>query len=118
MESVVALMADALEAAGCTLYARGADKGQTERATYNFNTTTYNGSRREVRLKVQIYAAMMTRGLELEKILDEALVKTGERSLTPTVTACARNGGGWLEDGDGHIRIAYYDLVLRVPRDP
>lgn len=113
MQSIVDLMAAALP---CPLYARGADKAG-ERVVYNFNTTTYNGSRREARMKLHIYAPTMTRGLELEQILDETLVKKGERSLTPTVTSCARNGGGWLEDGDGQIRIAYYDLVLRVPRD-
>ena len=32
---------------------------------------------------------------------------------TPSVTAGERNGGGWLIDGDWHIRIAYYDFVIR-----
>lgn len=113
MQSVVDLMEQALAAEGCPLYARGADKRSGERVVYNFNTTLYNGSRREVRMKLHIYAPTMMRGVALEALLDETLVQKGERSLTPTVTACARNGGGWLEDGDGQIRIAYYDLVLR-----
>lgn len=114
MESVVALMAEALEAEHCPLYARGADKTGGERVIYNFNTTAWNGSRRDVRMKLHIYAPTMTRGLELETLLDRALVQKGERSLTPTAVSCERNGGGWLEDGDGQIRIAYYDLVLRA----
>ena len=109
MESVIAIMDEALP---CPVRARGADKG-AECAVYNFNTTVYNGARREARMKVQLYAKSMLRGLELEKQLDEALVTVSERPLTATVTRCERNGGGWLEDGDWHVRIAYYDLTMR-----
>lgn len=113
MESVVALMDAALAAEHCQLYARGADKTGGERVVYNFNTTWYNGGRREARMKLQIYAPTMARGLELETLLDGLLVKKGDRALTPSCTACTRNGGGWLEDGEGQIRIAYYDLIFR-----
>lgn len=118
MESVVNLMETVLDAAGCRLYARGADlpSGDQSRAVYNFNTTFFNGARREARLKVNIWAKTMLSGLTLERILDEALVRPGERALTDTCVSCVRNGGGWLEDGDWHIRIAYYDLILRAPR--
>jgi len=109
MESVIRIMEAALP---CPLYARGADKGG-ERAVYNYNTTTYNAARRETRMKVNIYAATMARAIELERLLDQALVTKSETPLTATVTRCERNGGGYLEDGDGHVRIAYYDFTLR-----
>ncbi len=81
---------------------------------YTFNTTYYNGARRETRMKLYIAAATMARGLELETMLDELLVRRSEAALTDTVTSCERNGGGWLIDGDWHIRIAYYDMTIRA----
>lgn len=110
MQSVIALMAAGLP---CRVRAN-ADDLKDEGVVYAFNTTMYNGSRRDARMKLHIYAATMARGLEIEDMIDRLLVKKGERRLTPTVTSCAHNGGGWLEDGDRHIRIAYYDLVLRA----
>lgn len=112
MQSIVDIMATALP---CPVRANTGRLG-AEVAEYAFNTTLYNGARREARMKVQICARTMARGLQLEKLLDEALVKQGDRPLTPTCVSCQRNGGGWLVDGDWHIRIAYYDLILRVPR--
>ena len=109
MQSIIELMDAALP---CPVYARGHPLGE-ECALYNFNTTQFNGSKREARMQVKIAARTMARVLELERLLDAALVPKGEEPLTATCTACARNGGGWLEDGDWHIRIAYYDMVFR-----
>lgn len=109
MQTIVDIMATALP---CKVRANTGRLGE-EVAEYVFNTTAYTGARREVRMKVQICARTMTRGLELERLLDEALVKVGERPLTATCVSCTRNGGGWLVDGDWHIRIAYYDMVFR-----
>ncbi len=112
MESVVRLMDEHMP---CEVVANASElKG--EGLVYTFNTTFYNGARREARMKVHIYALNMARGLALEKRLDELLVKRGEQRLTATTVSCVRNGGGWLIDGDWHIRIAYYDFVFRVPR--
>ncbi len=112
MQSVVEIMERELP---CPVYARGHRLGE-ECAVYSFNTTMYNAARREARMQVKIAAASMLRGLELERALDEALVTKGDAPLTASCLSCQRNGGGWLEDGDFHIRIAYYDLVFRVPR--
>lgn len=110
MQSIIDLMAEALP---CPLLANRAKYGG-ECVEYTFNTTYFNGSRREVRMKLHIAAATMARGLELEQLLDQLLVPKGERALTSTVTRCVRNGGGWLVDNDMHIRIAYYDLTIRA----
>ena len=109
METIVRLMDAALP---CKVRANGEAKGE-ECAVYTFNTTYYNGARREARMKVQIAARTMARGIELEEALDRALVKAGELPLTETCVYCQRNGGGWLADGDWHIRIAYYDMIFR-----
>ena len=86
----------------------------TELCVYDYNTTSFNGSRRVVRMKTYIYAATMERGLELQEMLDKALIPIGDKHLSHTATSCVRNGGGWLTDGDRHIRIAYYDITLRA----
>ena len=109
MQSIVSMMAAALP---CPLRAN-AGKYDEECVEYGFNTTLYNGARYEVRMKLHIVARTMARGLELETLLDRLLVRRDETPLTETVTACARNGGGWLVDGGWHIRIAYYDMVIR-----
>ena len=49
-----------------------------------------------------------------QEMLDKALVPMGDKHLSRTVTSCVRNGGGWLKDGDRHVRIAYYDLTLKA----
>lgn len=115
MISVIALMAEALAAMepAVELVANEGEYGG-ECVEYTFNTTAYNGARREARMKLNIVAASMARGLEIETMLDRLLVRPRERALTPTCVSCARNGGGWLPDGDWHIRIAYYDLVFRA----
>lgn len=110
MKTVISIMATALP---CPVYANRA-RGLGECCVFDYNTASWNGSRRTVRMKTQIYAATMERGLELQEMLDGALVKIGDRHLSQTVTECVRNGGGWLNDGDRHIRIAYYDITLRA----
>ena len=115
MQEIVDLMAEALQQmeTPVELVANRADYGN-ECVEYTFNTTFFNGARRDVRMKLHIVAATMTRGLEIEQLLDEALVPKREAPLARGATACARNGGGWLVDGDWHIRIAYYDITLRA----
>lgn len=83
---------------------------------YDVNTIAYDKAKRTARVKATIVTDTMERGLELEGKLDEALVTLGDEALTNTVTTCARNGGGWLNDGDRHIRIAYYEVVIRGGR--
>ena len=114
MQSVVNLMDAALSALQppVPLIANEGKHGR-ECVEYTFNTTYYNGARREARMKLNIVAASMARGLELEKMMDELLARRDETPLTASVTAGERNGGGWLIDGDWHIRIAYYDFVIR-----
>jgi hypothetical protein len=112
MKSLVEIIEKAMP---CPVYANETtDRGEC--MVYDMYTTTFDAAKRNIRMKVNIYAATMERGVELENILDEALVQRGESPLTETVTGCARNGGGWLKDGDRHVRIAYYDIVLRRKR--
>lgn len=110
MTSVVERIREALP---CPVYANDTDV-LGECAVYDFSTAAYDGAKRRTRLKVHLFAGSMERGIELETRLDEALVSLKEAPLTPTVTSCARNGGGWLKDGDRHVRIAYYDITLRA----
>ena len=110
MKSIVAKIKSALP---CPVYANEADIAG-ECAVYDFNTTTFNGTKRMTRMKVHLFSQSMERGIELETILDDAIVSIGEKPFSQTVTSCARNGGGWLRDGDRHVRIAYYDIVLRA----
>ena len=109
MKSVISIMQQALP---CPVYAnRTHNLGEC--CVYDFNTNNYNGARRTVRMKTYIYADSMERGLDLERMLDKAIVPIGDNPLSPTATACTRNGGGWLTDGDRHVRIAYYDITLK-----
>lgn len=110
MQTIIALMRASLP---CPV-AANRTRSMGECCVYDFYCTSYNGARREARLKASIFAKDMERGLELEGLLDSALVKRTEEPLTATVTSCTRNGGGWLTDGDRHIRIAYYDIVMRA----
>lgn len=109
MQSIIAVLAEALP---CDLRANRADL-RGEGAVYTLHTTYYNAARREARLKVSFYALTMARAIELETAADEAIVRLAESGLTPTVTRCVRNGGGYLDDGDWHVRIAYYDITIR-----
>ncbi len=110
MKTIIKLIRDALP---CPLYANRTEN-MGECCVYDFYITSFNGTRRVARLKTTIFAATMERGVELEDMLDRALVPPGELPLTETVTGCTRNGGGWLTDGDRHIRIAYYDITMRT----
>lgn len=113
MKSIVSLMKTAL--GKVPLYANTAKKAG-ECVVWTFNTTYCNGARKEARMKLNIAAETMERAIELEDLLDRALVPTDEKPLTPTVTSAVRNGGGWILDGDMHVRTAYYDFVLRPER--
>lgn len=110
MNTVIAIMKNALP---CPVRAN-VTRDLKELCVYDFNTNLYTGSRRTVRMKTYIYAATMERGIELQEMLDKALVPMGDKHLSQTVTSCTRNGGGWLKDGDRHVRIAYYDLTLKA----
>lgn len=80
---------------------------------YDVNTLTYDKAKRTARVKATIVADSMERALEIENKLDSALVTLGDVPLTDTVTTSIRSGGGWMQDGDRHIRIAYYEIVIR-----
>lgn len=80
---------------------------------YDVNTLSYDKAKRTARIKATIVADSMARALEIENKLDSALVTLGDVPLTDTVTASIRSGGGWMQDGDRHIRIAYYEIVIR-----
>ena len=110
MNTVISIMQSALPCPVRTNRTRNLG----ECCVYDWNTTSWNGSRRVVRMKTYIYADTAERGIELQNMLDKALVPLGDRHLSQTVTSCVRNGGGWLMDGDRHIRIAYYDITLRA----
>ena len=110
MKSIIEIMKSALP---CPVYANETDS-MKECVTYDFNTSIFNGARKTARMKVHLRSRSMERGLELEGILDAAIVKVGEKPLSQTVTSCERNGGGWLQDGDWHVRIAYYDIIMRA----
>lgn len=100
------------EALPCPLIANRTDYGG-ECVIYDVNTIRYDGIKRLARVKATIVADTMERGLELEGMLDAALTTLGDCPLTETVTESVRNGGGWLEDGDRHIRIAYYEIIIK-----
>lgn len=80
---------------------------------YDVTTLSYDKLKRSVRVKASIVADTMERALEIENQLDEALVTLGDNPLTDTVLSCTHTGGGWMNDGDRHIRIAYYEATIR-----
>lgn len=80
---------------------------------YDLTTLSYDKLKRSVRVKTSIVADTMERALEIENQLDEALVTLGDNPLTDTVLSCTHTGGGWMNDGDRHIRIAYYEATIR-----
>lgn len=109
MQSVIEKMAQALS---CELTAnRG--KGLKECAVYDFYTTTWDGVKRTIMLKVSIFAPTMQRSLQLQDELERALVTLGDRPLTETALSCRQNGGGWLMDGDWHCRISYFEITTK-----
>ena len=80
---------------------------------YDLTTLSYDKLKRSVRVKASIVADTMEHALEIENQLDEALVTLGDNPLTDTVLSCTHTGGGWMNDGDRHIRIAYYEATIR-----
>ena len=84
-----------------------------ECAVYDWYTTGWDGIKRNVMLKVNIFAQSMARALELQTQLERALVTVGDNTLTETALTCRQNGGGWLMDGDRHCRIAYFELIIK-----
>ena len=110
MQSALKLMTEAL--GSCPLVAN-VTENMGECTTYDVTVTDYDGITRRLTMKVRIFTATMLRGLELETALDRALVVPGDRPLTETVLSCVRNGGGWLNDADRHIRICYYDMLIK-----
>lgn len=113
MRAVVEKLKTALARLNCPLYAgRTDDSGEC--AVYQIGVSSDNGSRKVVRMQLHIRAESMSRGLELETAADRAIVPLGDRYVTDRAVSAIRNGGGSMSDGDWHIRIAYYDIVLRA----
>lgn len=109
MQSVIKKMQEALD---CDLTAnRSGNMGEC--AVYDWYTTGWDGVKRDIMLKVTIFAFSMARALELQEKLERALVTFGDRPLTETATQCRQNGGGWLMDGDRHCRISYFELTMK-----
>lgn len=109
MQSVIEIMKNALD---CELSANRSTKLR-ECAVYDWYTTSWDGIKRGIMLKVTIYAESMNRALELQEQLERALVTFGDRRLTETAISCVENGGGWMTDGERHCRIAYFEITIR-----
>lgn len=109
MKSVIEIMKNALD---CDLTANRTDN-LGECAVYDWYTTGWDGIKRSIMLKVNIFAATMERAVELQDALERALVTFGDRPLTETAITCRQNGGGWLMDGDRHCRIAYFEILIK-----
>lgn len=109
MESVIKIMESALD---CELTAnQGTNLGEC--AVYDWYTTSWDGVKRGIMLKVSIFAFSMARALQLQMRLERALVTVGDNTLTETALTCRQNGGGWLTDGNRHCRIAYFELTIK-----
>ena len=89
------------------------DSNLGECAVYEWYTTSWDGIKRGVMLKVSVFAFSMARALQLQTQLERALVTFGDKPLTETALTCRQNGGGWLTDGDLHCRIAYFELTIK-----
>lgn len=109
MREIIQIMQAALD---CELTANR-DTNLKECAIYDWYTASWDGIKREIILKVTIFAASMARAMELQEELERALVTVGDRPLTETALSCRQNGGGWLTDGDRHCRIAYFEITMR-----
>lgn len=109
MQGVIEIMQQALD---CELTAnRGKKLGEC--AVYDYYSTSWDGIKRGIMLKVSIFADTMQRALELQTALERALVTVGDMPLTENVLSCRQNGGGWLMDGDRHCRISYFELTIK-----
>lgn len=109
MQSVIKIMEQALS---CELTANRATK-LDECAVYDYYSTSWDGVKRAIMLKVSIFAATMQRAAELQTALERALVTPGDKPLTETALNCRQNGGGWLIDGSRHCRISYFELIIK-----
>ena len=83
-----------------------------EGVIYEWHTLAFDGVKETVRLKLNIVAATMERTLEILDRVNAAIVPMGDAPLTGSAPVCRLNGGGWLSDGERHVRIAYYELIL------
>ena len=84
-----------------------------EGVIYEWHTLAFDGVKETVRLKLNIVAATMERTLEILDRVNSAIVPMGDAPLTGSAPVCRLNGGGWLSDGERHVRIAYYELILK-----
>lgn len=84
-----------------------------EGVIYEWHTLAFDGVKETVRLKLNIVAATMERTLEILDRVNAAIVPMGDAPLTGSAPVCRLNGGGWLADGERHVRIAYYELILK-----
>lgn len=109
MKELIDMMAAALP---CDLSANRAQK-MDECAQYDFHTMSWDGVKREIQLKVRIFAFTMERALELMGMVERAIVTAGDQRLTGNILSCAVNGGGWVTDGERHCRIAYFDVLTK-----
>ena len=93
------------------LYANQCDDAGTC-VVYDLNPLSYDGIKSKWRAKIQIRCNSMAEGLAIQSDISKRLCTVGDNQLTETVLTCRQNGGGWLEDGDKHVRIVYYEFLL------
>lgn len=80
---------------------------------YEWHTVAFDGVKETVRLKLSIVAETMEETLAMLDAVNAAIVPVGDNPLTGRAPVCRLNGGGWLSDGERHVRIAYYELILK-----
>ena len=111
MKSFIKLMRTAIDPV--PLIANKTAYGGGDAVVYDLTTISYDKLGRKMRVKATIISDTMEHALDIENKLDEALITFGDKPLTETVLSCSHNGGGWMNDGDRHIRIAYYETTIR-----
>jgi hypothetical protein len=111
MKSFIKLMRTAI--APIPLIANRTGYGGADAVIYDLTTISYDKLKRLMRVKATIVSDSMENALAIENKLDEALVTFGDNPLTDTVLSCSHDGGGWMTDGDRHIRIAYYETTIK-----
>ena len=109
MKELTRIMAAAID---CPLTANRTQH-MGECAVYDAYSTGWDGIKRSLMLKVNIFAFTMERALELQEKLERALVTFGDRPLTENILSCRQNGGGWIMDGERHCRITYFELTIK-----
>ena len=109
MQSMIDIIA---QACPCELTA---NRGTSLRecAVYDYYSTSWDGVKRGIMLKISVFAATMQRAAEIQSAIECAIVTAGDNPLTQTVLTCRQNGGGWLIDGDRHCRISYFEIVIK-----